>query len=97
MELGSVIIKCLFTEKMESSDIEYDLLNKPNYVNYCVITIFSDGKILLNWSGMVQGREIGENGFFLTMRAAKMYVTKNISKSKSSWMKIENKKYENEK
>jgi hypothetical protein len=66
-------------------ELEYQLINKPNFVDKCVITVFLDGKILLNWSGYVYGHYVGEDGFFLSMRAAKMYVTKNLSKSKSKW------------
>jgi hypothetical protein len=56
-------------------ELEYQLINKPNFVDKCVITVFLDGKILLNWSGYVYGHYVGEDGFFLSMRAAKMYVT----------------------
>jgi hypothetical protein len=66
-------------------ELEYHLINKPNFVDSCVVTVFWDGKILVNWSGFVYGRPIGENGFFLSIRAAKMYVTKNLSKNKSKW------------
>ena len=71
-------------------DVEYHLINKPNWIFDCIITVFSDGKILLNWNGRstYNGLPIGENGFFLTMRAAKMYVTKTLSKGKSLWREV---------
>ncbi len=71
-------------------DVEYHLINKPDWIFDCIITVFSDGKILLNWNGRstYNGLPIGENGFFLTMRAAKMYVTKTLSKGKSLWREV---------
>lgn len=63
------------------NDTILDLFNKPEYFKYCEITIFEDGKILLNWLGKEYGCE---NSFFLTLRAAKMYVTKMIG-YKSIW------------
>ncbi len=70
------------------SDIEYSLINKSEHVKCCIITVFENGRILLNWTGEVYGMQVGETGFFLSFRAAKMYVTKKISKGKSKWSKI---------
>ena len=69
----------------EEQDIEYHLINKPDWVNICVITVFANDNILLNWTGHVEGLVVGETGFFLSMRAVKMYVTKKLSKGKSKW------------
>ena len=67
-------------------DVEYHLINKADWIDKCVITVFVDGKILLNWIGKLQnGLSTGENGFFLSMRAVKMYVTKRLSVGKSKW------------
>lgn len=71
----------------EEAEIEYHLSNKPDWIKTCIITVFNDGKILLNWSGWIEGMPTGETGFFLSMRAAKMYVTKRLSKGKSKWTK----------
>lgn len=67
-------------------DVVLALANPLDCMKFCEITIFADGKILLNWRGKEYG---GEDGFFLTLRAAKMYVTKMIG-YKSIWVREEN-------
>ena len=64
-------------------DVVLRLGNPLDCMRFCEITIFSDdGRILLNWRGKEYG---GKDGFFLTLRAAKMYVTKMIG-YKSIWV-----------
>lgn len=66
----------------------WKLKNKPEWVNSCEITEYSSGNVLLNWR-LAYYVERGEDGFFLSMRACKMYVTQNLTKVKSLWEKTE--------
>jgi len=68
--------------------VVYTLLN-PNKpcVEWCTIE-YMHNAWLMNWSGRdIYNIEHGENGFFLTLKAAKMYATKErlCIGNKSKW------------
>ena len=71
----------------------WELKNKPEWISSCEITEYSSGNVLLNWRGKDVG---GEDGFFLTMKSCKTYVTQHITKVKSLWTKTEWIEYEQE-
>lgn len=60
----------------------FELSNKPEHVESCVMVIYRDDMVLLDWNGFKSG---GESGFFLSVRACKMYVTQHITNIKSEW------------
>jgi hypothetical protein len=69
----------------------WKLKNKPDRIKYCDITEYQSGRVLLNWGTeyAVTGFTHGEDGFFLSMRACKMYVTQKVICEKSLWTKVE--------
>lgn len=68
------------------------ILKNPNTprCQEAIITI-EDNRIWLQWSGIIYNNmSVGENGGFLSMRAAKMYITKErLSIGKSLWVEKE--------
>ncbi len=64
----------------------WNLKNIPEKVRSCQITEYSNGCVFLDWTPKDENYR-GEGGFFLSMRACKMYVTQRLTKTKSLWIK----------